>query len=157
MKKSFSKCRTKVKAFQPIASHQSSPKVAAWAFVECANAFAGLWAAWRLARTIPERASRSVFQSATSLQAPTRKAAPSACPPSEASQKQPRKAFNREDRKTCAKHAKKIPMAFFAFVACPRNARFTGDAFADANAKVASDLCSFLRGGRRTHSKGGGS
>jgi hypothetical protein len=37
------------------------------------------------------------------------------------------------------------------FVWCPRNASSTSDAFADADAKAASDL--FLRGGRRTHSE----
>jgi len=31
------------------------------------------------------------------------------------------------------------------FVWCSRNAGFTSDAFADANAKVASDLCFFKR------------
>src|SRR5579864_6304553 len=72
MKKSFSKCRIKAKAFQPIASHRSSPKVAAWGFVECANAFAGLRAEWTLPRTIPERASPSAFQSATSPLDPLR-------------------------------------------------------------------------------------
>jgi hypothetical protein len=40
--------------------------------------------------------------------------------------------------------------AMNTFVWCSRNAGFTSDAFADANAKVASDLCSFLKGARST-------
>src|ERR1700746_3868860 len=46
--------------------------------------------------------------------------------------------------------SKSTQSAMNTFVWCSRNASFTSDALADANAKVARDLCLFLR---RTHLK----